>query len=94
MSEASLIRQGVAEVNALMGSRDVIVDVTLAATDGGWGGSGTGETVYVDSGRGGGGTYYDFDKKREWPVVLVRRVLTKDEENIDVIVLEINGLKV
>ena len=47
MAESSLIRQGVAEVNALMGARDVIVDVTLAALDGGWGGGTGGETIYI-----------------------------------------------
>lgn len=98
MAETSLIRQNVDSVDAMMSERSVLVDVKAAAEDGGWGG-GTGTTtteyVYV----GGSGTSdtnpaINKYKERPWPVVIIKRMLTKDENDIDVKLLTIIELKV
>jgi hypothetical protein len=99
MAETSLIRQNVAAVDAMMASRSVLVDVVAAALDGGWGG-GTGtlpgkkEYIYLGGGTSDTNPTKIQLKERPWPVVLIKRILSKDEQDIDVILLGITELKV
>lgn len=95
MSESSLIRQLVPNVDHIMGARHVLVDVEAAAIDGGYGGGTGTEIVYVGgTGTGDATPPKIVYKDRPWPVVLIRRILTKEEEEIDVILVNIKELKV